>query len=259
MTLAELLASLGDLQDGSARARRLGVGAPGQGDRVRLAQGGSRDTVRCAARARRWMGRRLRHRRSRGARSPSSRSARAPADVQAPWIVVPDARLALARLAAVFYGHPSRELRVVGITGTNGKTTTAYLVSALFEAAGIQCGMLGTIVYRIGDEDRPATRTTPESVDIQQMLREMVEAALRRVRDGGVVARARAVPRGSRATSPPACSRTSRGTTSTITTTWSRTSGRSAASSSCFRPARPQSSMPTIPGGWQSPNRPGAW
>jgi UDP-N-acetylmuramoyl-L-alanyl-D-glutamate--2,6-diaminopimelate ligase len=111
---------------------------------------------------------------SRGAIAVVSESPK-PADVQAPWVVVPDARLALARLADAFYGHPSADLRVVGITGTNGKTTTAYLVSALLDAAGIKCGMLGTVVYRIGDEDRPATRTTPESVDIQQMLREMVK------------------------------------------------------------------------------------
>jgi UDP-N-acetylmuramoyl-L-alanyl-D-glutamate--2,6-diaminopimelate ligase len=97
-----------------------------------------------------------------------------PPDVSAPWIVVRDSRLALARLAAAFYGYPSRELQVVGITGTNGKTTTAYLVSALFEAAAVRCGMLGTIVYRTGAEERDAVRTTPESVDIQQMLREMV-------------------------------------------------------------------------------------
>jgi UDP-N-acetylmuramoyl-L-alanyl-D-glutamate--2,6-diaminopimelate ligase len=97
-----------------------------------------------------------------------------PPEVSAPWIQVSDARLAMARLAAAFYGNPSRELTVVGITGTNGKTTTAYLVSALFEAAGVRCGMLGTIVYRTGSDERPATRTTPESVDVQQMLREMV-------------------------------------------------------------------------------------
>ncbi len=97
-----------------------------------------------------------------------------PPEVTAPWVVVPDARLAMARLAAAFYQHPSGDLTVVGITGTNGKTTTSYLVNALFEAAGIPCGMLGTIVYRIGGEERPATRTTPESVEVQQMLREMV-------------------------------------------------------------------------------------
>ena len=97
-----------------------------------------------------------------------------PAGLVAPWIVVRDARLAMARLAAAFYGHPSRDLTVVGITGTNGKTTTAYLVSAVFEAAAIRCGMLGTIVYRAGAEERAADRTTPESVDVQQLLREMV-------------------------------------------------------------------------------------
>jgi UDP-N-acetylmuramoyl-L-alanyl-D-glutamate--2,6-diaminopimelate ligase len=103
----------------------------------------------------------------------------APAGVQAPWVVVGDARLAMARLAARFYRDPSRELQVIGITGTNGKTTTAYLASALFEAAGLRSGMLGTIVYRIGDEEREATRTTPESVDVQQMLREMVSRECR--------------------------------------------------------------------------------
>jgi UDP-N-acetylmuramoyl-L-alanyl-D-glutamate--2,6-diaminopimelate ligase len=102
-----------------------------------------------------------------------------PSGVPAPWIVVSDARLAMARLAAAFYGHPSRELTVVGITGTNGKTTTAYLVSALFEAADIRCGMLGTIVYRTGGEERDAVRTTPEAVDVQQMLREMVSRQCR--------------------------------------------------------------------------------
>ena len=58
-------------------------------------------------------------------------------------------------------------MRVVGITGTNGKTTTAYLVASIFEAAGIRCGVLGTVGYRIGDEVREATRTTPEAPDVQ--------------------------------------------------------------------------------------------
>ena len=98
-----------------------------------------------------------------------------PADAGA-WVVVPDARRALAALAAAFYGNPSRELRVIGITGTNGKTTTAYLLGALFEAAGIRCGILGTVVYRIGGEERAAGRTTPEASDVQRLLREMVEA-----------------------------------------------------------------------------------
>ena len=67
-------------------------------------------------------------------------------------------------------------MRVVGITGTNGKTTTAYLVASIFDAAGIRCGLLGTVAYRIGDEMREATRTTPEAPDVQALLREMVDS-----------------------------------------------------------------------------------
>ena len=78
-------------------------------------------------------------------------------------------------LADRFYRHPSGALRVVGITGTNGKTTTAYLLRSIFEAAGQRCGLLGTVVYSVGREDREATRTTPEAPDVQQMLREMVD------------------------------------------------------------------------------------
>ena len=92
-----------------------------------------------------------------------------------PWLTVADSRLALARLATRFYGDPSRQMQVVGITGTNGKTTTAYLIASIFEAAGIRCGLLGTVVYRIGSETREATRTTPEAPDVQQLLREMVD------------------------------------------------------------------------------------
>jgi UDP-N-acetylmuramoyl-L-alanyl-D-glutamate--2,6-diaminopimelate ligase len=99
----------------------------------------------------------------------------APPDVRAPWLVVGDGRLALAILSAAFYGHPSAEMRVVGITGTNGKTTTGYLVAAIFEAARIRCGVLGTVAYRIGDEVRDATRTTPEAADVQRLLREMAD------------------------------------------------------------------------------------
>jgi UDP-N-acetylmuramoyl-L-alanyl-D-glutamate--2,6-diaminopimelate ligase len=96
-------------------------------------------------------------------------------DVQVPWTIVRDARLALAQLAAAFYENPSREMQVIGITGTNGKTTTAYLVAAIFDAAGVRCGILGTVGYRIGDEVREATRTTPEAPDVQALLREMVD------------------------------------------------------------------------------------
>jgi UDP-N-acetylmuramoyl-L-alanyl-D-glutamate--2,6-diaminopimelate ligase len=99
----------------------------------------------------------------------------APADVHVPWAIVGDARVALAVLAATFYRHPSGDMQVIGITGTNGKTTTAYLLASIFDAAGIRCGILGTVAYRIGDEQREATRTTPEAPDVQALLREMVD------------------------------------------------------------------------------------
>ena len=130
-------------------------------------------------------------RRGRGRR----RERPAPPDVDVPWLQVADARLALAALAAAFYGNPSGELPVVGITGTNGKTTTAYLLASIFEAAGITCGRIGTVGYRIGERELDATRTTPEAPDLQRMLREMVDRRLRRLRDGGVVARAVAAAR----------------------------------------------------------------
>jgi UDP-N-acetylmuramoyl-L-alanyl-D-glutamate--2,6-diaminopimelate ligase len=110
----------------------------------------------------------------RGAAAVVSEQA-APDGVHVPWAIVEDARLALAVLAAAFYRDPSREMRVIGITGTNGKTTTAYLVASIFEAAGIRCGILGTVGYRIGDEVREATRTTPEAPEVQALLREMVD------------------------------------------------------------------------------------
>ena len=98
-----------------------------------------------------------------------------PDGVDVPWAIVSDARLALAVLATAFYRDPSREMRVIGITGTNGKTTTAYLVASIFEAAGMCCGILGTVGHRIGDEVREATRTTPEAPEVQALLREMVD------------------------------------------------------------------------------------
>lgn len=104
----------------------------------------------------------------------AERAAAAPSGI--PWIVVRDARLALAWLAAEFFGHPSRQTRVVGITGTNGKTTTSYLVHAIFEAAGIRCGVMGTVSYRIGDREFAATRTTPEAPELQGFMREMIGA-----------------------------------------------------------------------------------
>ena len=97
----------------------------------------------------------------------------APAGVTTPWIQVSNARSALAELSAAFYGNPSEELVLVGITGTNGKTTTSYVLASIFEAAGLKCGRIGTIGYRIGARELNAPRTTPEAPELQQMLRGM--------------------------------------------------------------------------------------
>jgi UDP-N-acetylmuramoyl-L-alanyl-D-glutamate--2,6-diaminopimelate ligase len=99
----------------------------------------------------------------------------APAGVTAPWIQVANARAALAALAAAFFGNPSEELALVGITGTNGKTTTSYVLASIFESAGIKCGRVGTIGYRIGTREMDAPRTTPEAPELQQMLRDMLK------------------------------------------------------------------------------------
>jgi len=93
-----------------------------------------------------------------------------------PWLQVPDARVALATLSAAVLGEPAQSLELVGVTGTNGKTTTAYLIDAALRAAGRKVGLLGTVQYRIGDRLAEAVRTTPESSDLQALLREMADA-----------------------------------------------------------------------------------
>jgi UDP-N-acetylmuramoyl-L-alanyl-D-glutamate--2,6-diaminopimelate ligase len=92
----------------------------------------------------------------------------------APEIVVADARAAMSAAAAVFFGYPSRALRVIGVTGTNGKTTTAFLVRALLEASGERCGLLGTVKSIVAGHDRAVERTTPEAIDVQSDLAEML-------------------------------------------------------------------------------------
>jgi UDP-N-acetylmuramoyl-L-alanyl-D-glutamate--2,6-diaminopimelate ligase len=111
---------------------------------------------------------------ARGAKAIVSESAK-PDGIAVPWVVVRDARLALALLADRFFDHPSRRMPVIGVTGTNGKTTTSYLLCAILDAAGLRAGMLGTVAYRIAGEDREASRTTPEAPDVQQLLNEMLE------------------------------------------------------------------------------------
>ncbi len=92
------------------------------------------------------------------------------------WLQVENARAALAHAAAAVYGHPSQKLKVVGITGTNGKTTTAHLVDSILRTAEGASAMFGTIVHRIGHHTETAKHTTPEAADIQRMLAEAVKA-----------------------------------------------------------------------------------
>ena len=96
--------------------------------------------------------------------------------VALPHVFVPSVRRAMALVAARWYAHPSRELDVVGVTGTNGKTTTAHLLAGVFAAAGRPAALLGTVVNRIGGRDDPVQLTTGEALDLQRMLREMVAA-----------------------------------------------------------------------------------
>jgi UDP-N-acetylmuramoyl-L-alanyl-D-glutamate--2,6-diaminopimelate ligase len=103
-----------------------------------------------------------------------------PLGLGVPEVVVESVRAAMGPAAARFHGDPTAELDVVGITGTNGKTTTAFLVRALLEAAGRQCGLLGTVTSFVGGVERPVERTTAEAIDLQRDFRAM--------RDGGDVA-----------------------------------------------------------------------
>jgi UDP-N-acetylmuramoyl-L-alanyl-D-glutamate--2,6-diaminopimelate ligase len=99
-----------------------------------------------------------------------------PLDLGVPEVIVPDVRASMPGAAARFFGYPTRELRVVGVTGTNGKTTTAFLVRALLEAAGVQTGLLGTVKSVVGGVEEPVERTTPEAIDLQATFRRMLDA-----------------------------------------------------------------------------------
>jgi UDP-N-acetylmuramoyl-L-alanyl-D-glutamate--2,6-diaminopimelate ligase len=97
-----------------------------------------------------------------------------PLDLPVPQLVVPDARAAMAVAADVFFGQPTTELTVAGVTGTNGKTTTAFILHAILEAAGLRPGLLGTVECRVGGQPRTLSRTTPEAIDLQRLFREML-------------------------------------------------------------------------------------
>ena len=92
----------------------------------------------------------------------------------APLILLPDARKALAHLACNWYGNPAKSLKLIGVTGTNGKTTTTYLIKHILEAMGEKTGLIGTVENRAGEERFPARRTTPNALEIQKILGKMV-------------------------------------------------------------------------------------
>jgi len=97
------------------------------------------------------------------------------APAQTPWIHVTDGRQAMALMAACFYGHPTRDLPLIGITGTNGKTTTSYLVEGILNAADQPAAVLGTISYRFGATTIEASHTTPESTQLQALFRQLAD------------------------------------------------------------------------------------
>jgi UDP-N-acetylmuramoyl-L-alanyl-D-glutamate--2,6-diaminopimelate ligase len=95
-----------------------------------------------------------------------------------PFVQVADSRKALGLLGSRFHGNPSARLKMIGVTGTNGKTTTTYLCKALLEGVGQRVGLIGTVGYQIGQESLPASHTTPGALDLQELLSKMVESGL---------------------------------------------------------------------------------
>ena len=102
-------------------------------------------------------------------------------DIAIPQYRVKDSRLALAALADRFYGHPSGKLSVTGVTATNGKTTTTYMINSIFEEHGLKTGLVGTVIVKVGDLIQPADLTTPESLDLHRYFSEMVDAQVSHV------------------------------------------------------------------------------
>lgn len=98
------------------------------------------------------------------------------ADVDVPQYVVANSRIAMARLAAAFYGQPSKQLKMIGITATNGKTTTSFMLNAILEHAKLKTGLIGTVSVKIDDQFIPSELTTPESLDLQRFLKQMVDS-----------------------------------------------------------------------------------
>ena len=102
--------------------------------------------------------------------------AQKPLTLEVPVLRVANTRVALAQIAAAFYRHPSRDLTLIGITGTNGKTTVAYILESILQASGRTVGVVGTVNHRCGAQIWPSANTTPESLDLQKLLAEMRSA-----------------------------------------------------------------------------------
>ncbi|REE83845.1 UDP-N-acetylmuramoylalanyl-D-glutamate--2,6-diaminopimelate ligase [Paenibacillus taihuensis] len=102
-------------------------------------------------------------------------------DIHVPQYVVPNSRIALAQLGSAYYGHPSEKMKMIGITATNGKTTTTYMTNAILEQHGLKTGLIGTVIIKIDDTKIPSELTTPESLDLQAYLAQMVERGVSHV------------------------------------------------------------------------------
>ena len=99
-------------------------------------------------------------------------------DLDVPQVLVEDVRKALSYMAAEYFGNPAEKLMMLGITGTKGKTTTSFLVKSIMEAAGVKCGLIGTVCSMIGEETLPNRLTTPDPIETQTLLRRMVDAGM---------------------------------------------------------------------------------
>ena len=112
------------------------------------------------------------------AESPCTQEAR---DGKVSWVEVNDSRLAVSLMGAAWNGHPSRHMSMIGVTGTNGKTTTAYIAHSLLKQSWLRAGLIGTIAYDNGEEITPSTHTTPGPLELEHLLKEMLENGCRGV------------------------------------------------------------------------------
>ena len=99
-------------------------------------------------------------------------------DVSVPQVVVADSRKAMALISAAFYGYPAKDIMMLGVTGTSGKTSTTYMLKSILEQAGKKVGLIGTISNQVGEKELTASHTTPESLDLHKLLRQMIDEGL---------------------------------------------------------------------------------